>query len=56
MKNNKTKMRFEGWMYEYNKTMTYCIGWPEGFKGQRVRIKKDEMQRIIDARTKSFNK
>ena len=36
----KTTFRMNGWNYTYNETMTSNWGWPEGYKGQRVRILK----------------
>lgn len=39
-----------GWIYEYNETMTSNWGWPEGYKGQRVRILKKQMQQLLKER------
>ena len=39
-----------GWIYTYNESMTSNWGWPEGYKGQRVRILKRDMQQLIKER------
>ena len=49
-KTTKTSFRMNGWIYEYNETMTSNWGWPEGYKGQRVRILKKQMQQLLKER------
>lgn len=46
------KITFEmnGWIYTYNENMTSNWGWPKGFKGQRIRIKKRDMQQLLKER------
>ena len=46
----KTTFRMNGWIYTYNETMTSNWGWPEGYKGQRVRIMKKQMQQLLKER------
>lgn len=46
----KTTFRMNGWIYTYNETMTSNWGWPEGLKGQRVRILKRQMQQLLKER------
>ena len=46
----KTTFRMNGWIYTYNETMTSNWGWPEGLKGQRVRILKKQMQQLLKER------
>ncbi len=46
----KTTFRMNGWIYTYNESMTSCWGWPEGFKGQRIRIRKHDMQQLLKER------
>ena len=46
----KTTFRMNGWIYTYNASMTSCWGWPEGHKGQRVRILKKQMQQLLKER------
>ena len=40
---NKIEFRMNGTVYSANKALTSCYKWPEGFKGQRVHIKRAEM-------------
>ena len=40
-------IRANGWIYRYNEKMTSIWAWPEGFKGQRVRIKKSDLQQVL---------
>ncbi|MBE5996996.1 MAG: hypothetical protein E7240_06555 [Lachnospiraceae bacterium] len=49
-KNTKRTFKMNGWMYEYNETMTSNWGWPEGRKGERVRILKKDMQQLLKER------
>ena len=49
-KTTKKSFRMNGWIYEYNETMTSNWGWPEGYKGQRVRILKKQMQQLLKER------
>ena len=46
----KTTFRMNGWIYTYNESMTSNWGWPEGPKGQRVRILKKQMQQLLKER------
>ena len=46
----KTTFRMNGWIYTYNESMTSCWGWPEGLKGQRIRIRKHDMQQLLKER------
>ena len=46
----KTTFRMNGWIYTYNETMTSNWGWPEGLKGQRIRILKKQMQQLLKER------
>lgn len=48
----KTKKTFKmnGWIYEYNASMTSNWGWPEGRKGERVRILKRQMLQLLKER------
>ena len=46
----KTTFRMNGWIYTYNEGMTSNWGWPEGLKGQRVRILKKQMQQLLKER------
>ena len=46
----KTTFRMNGWIYTYNESMTSNWGWPEGLKGQRVRILKKQMQQLLKER------
>ena len=46
----KTTFRMNGWIYTYNESMTSNRGWPEGLKGQRVRILKKQMQQLLKER------
>ena len=48
--NTKTTFRMNGWIYTYNESMTSNWGWPEGLKGQRIRIKKRDMQQLLKER------
>ena len=48
--NTKTTFRMNGWIYTYNESMTSNWGWPEGLKGQRVRILKKQMQQLLKER------
>ena len=45
MANTYTTLR--GYIISTNETGTHCYMWPEGRKGERVRIKKAEYERII---------
>ena len=49
-KTTKKSFRMNGWIYEYNETMTSNWGWPEGRKGERVRILKKQMQQLLKER------
>ena len=49
-KTAKKTFRMNGWIYEYNQTMTSNWGWPEGCKGERVRILKKQMQQLLKER------
>ena len=46
----KTTFRMNGLIYTYNETMTSNWGWPEGLKGQRVRINKRQMLQLLKGR------
>ena len=46
----KTTFKMNGWIYTYNETMTSNWGWPEGRKGERVRIQKRQMQQLLKER------
>ena len=46
----KTTFRMNGWVYTYNEAMTSNWGWPEGLKGERVRINKRQMQQLLKER------
>ncbi len=46
----KQAFRMNGWIYTYNESMTSNWGWPKGYKGQRVRILKRDMQQLIKER------
>ena len=46
----KTTFKMNGWIYTYNEPMTSNWGWPEGLKGQRVRINKKQMQQLLKER------
>lgn len=47
---NKMKFKMNGWIYEANEKMTYNIGYPEGRKGERVRINKRDFEQLIKER------
>ena len=49
-KTTKKSFRMNNWIYEYNETMTSNWGWPEGRKGERVRILKKQMQQLLKER------
>ena len=49
-KTTKTTFKMNGWIYTYNETMTSNWGWPEGRKGERVRILKKQMQQLLKER------
>ena len=49
-KTTKTTFKMNGWIYTYNKSMTSNWGWPEGRKGERVRILKKQMQQLLKER------
>ena len=49
-KTTKTTFRMNGWIYTYNESMTSNWGWPEGLKGQRIRILKKQMQQLLKER------
>ena len=46
----KTTFKMNGWIYTYNEPMTSNWGWPEGRKGERVRINKRQMQQLLKER------
>ena len=46
----KTTFRMNGWIYTYNESMTSNWGWPEGLRGQRIRILKKQMQLLLKER------
>ena len=52
MKKESTKktFRMNGWVYTYNEPMTSNWGWPEGRKGERVRILKKQMLQLLKER------
>ena len=52
MKKETTKKTFKMncWIDTYNESMTSNWGWPEGLKGQRVRILKKDMLQLIKER------
>lgn len=52
MKKETTKktFRMNGWIYTYNEPMTSNWGWPEGRKGERVRILKKQMLQLLKER------
>lgn len=50
----KTTFRMNGWIYTYNEPMTSNWGWPEGRKGERVRILKKDMLQLLKERD-AFN-
>ena len=56
MKKETTKKTFKmnGWIYTYNEPMTSNWGWPEGRKGERVRILKKDMLQLLKERD-AFN-
>ena len=56
MKKETTKKTFKmnGWIYTYNEPMTSNWGWPEGRKGERVRILKKDMLQLLKER-EAFN-
>lgn len=56
MKKETTKKTFKmnGWIYTYNDPMTSNWGWPEGRKGERVRILKKDMLQLLKERD-AFN-
>ena len=49
-KTTKTTVKMNGWIYTYNEPMTSNWGWPEGLKGERVRINKRQMQQLLKER------
>ena len=46
----KKTFKMNGWIYTYNETMTSNWGWPEGRKGERIRIKKRSMLQLLKER------
>lgn len=46
----KKSFRMNKWIYEYNEAMTSNWRWPEGRKGERVRIVKKQMQQLLKER------
>lgn len=46
----KTTFKMNGWIYTYNEPMTSNWGWPEGRKGERVRILKKDMLQLLKER------
>lgn len=50
----KTTFKMNNWIYTYNETMTSNWGWPEGYKGKRVRISKRDMEQLLKER-EAFN-
>ena len=54
MAKTKKSFRMNNWIYEYNETMTSNWGWPEGRKGERVRISKRDMMQLLKERD-AFN-
>ena len=49
-KTTKKTFKMNGWIYTYNESMTSNWGWPEGRKGERVRILKRQMQQLLKER------
>ena len=49
-----TTFEMNGWIYTYNEPMTSNWGWPEGRKGERVRILKKDMLQLLKERD-AFN-
>lgn len=44
----KTTFKMNGWTYTYNEPMTVNYGWPDGKEGERVRIKKQEIMKLLE--------
>lgn len=51
-----TTFNYKGWIYKCNENLTSCWAWPEGRKGERIRISKKMMMEVTEAKIKEKNK